>query len=264
MVIFITGISSGFGKAIAERLQADGHKVYGTFRKTEDFLPGVHYIKADSTDMEDVQRAVDEVITAEGHMDVFVNNAGMGIGGPLEFAPMEDCNRIMDVNFMGLVRYARAIVPVMRRQGYGHIVCMSSIGGVVGLPYQGMYSASKFAVEAYCEALRLELKASGVNVTVVEPGDFATGFTATRKKADDSEVFAAYPSYARSMESIEHDENTGLTPDVLARKISRLVIRKRPPYRMVVATPLQKLAVAAKVLLPARTFAWIMKLYYKL
>ena len=132
---------------MAEALQADGHKVYGTHRKANDFIPGVHYIKAESTIQEDVERAVKEVMDAEGRIDVFINNAGMGIGGPLEFCSIEDCQRQMDVNFMGMVRYIRQIVPIMRRQGGGHIICLSSIGGLIGLPYKGMYRASKYTNE---------------------------------------------------------------------------------------------------------------------
>lgn len=263
MVILITGITSGFGKAMAERLHADGHSVYGTHRKATDFIPGVNYIKAESTSQEDVEKAVKEVMDAEGRIDVFINNAGMGIGGPLEFCTMEDCQRQMDVNFFGMVRYIKQVVPIMREQGHGHIICLSSIGGLVGLPFQGMYSASKYAIEGYCEALRLEVSGFGIDVTVIEPGDFATSFTAQRKSVSDENVNRIYTSYARSLASIEKDENSGLKPEYLARKISRIICKKKPGYHYIIATPLQKLSVFAKKVLPAHTFAWIMKLYYK-
>ena len=264
MVILVTGITSGFGRAMAARLSADGHKVYGTHRHAVDFLPGVTYIAADSQAEADVNAAVQQVLDAEGRIDVFINNAGMGIGGPLEFSSMQDAQRQMDVNFMGMVRYLHAVVPVMRAQGSGKIICLSSIGGLMGLPYQGLYSASKYAIEGYCEALRLELRHTGVSVTVIEPGDFATGFTAARKSVPAGEAFSAYPSYARSLASIEHDENSGLKPEFLAGKISRIVRKRRPGYSYIIASPLQKLAVFAKWLLPARWFAWIMSVYYKL
>ena len=263
MVILITGVTSGFGKAMAERLNADGHTVYGTHRKAVDLIPGVHYIKAESTVQEDVVAAVKKVVDEQGRIDVFINNAGMGIGGPLEFCSLEDCQRQMDVNFMGMVRYIREVVPVMRAQGSGHIICFSSIGGLVGLPFQGMYSASKFAIEGYCEALRLEIRKFGINVTTIEPGDFATAFTAQRKSVSDPAVYEVYKSYARSLASIEHGENTGLKPEFLAKKISRLVRSRRPRYHYVIATFLQKLAVVARVILPPRVFAWVMSLYYK-
>ena len=158
MVILITGITSGFGRAMAQQLSEDGHKVYGTHRRDCDPIPGVTYIKADVRDEESLRMAVDTVMEKEGCIDTVISNAGMGIGGPLEFTSIDDAQRQMDVNFMGMVRLLNQVVPVMRRQRHGHIICISSIGGLMGLPYQGMYSASKFAIEGYCEALRLELR----------------------------------------------------------------------------------------------------------
>ena len=263
MVILITGITSGFGKACAERLSAEGHTVYGTHRKAKVLIPGVHYIKAESTSQEDVEAAVKQVMDEQGRIDVFINNAGMGIGGPLEFCSIEDCQKQMDVNFMGMVRYIREVVPIMRAQRHGHIICLSSIGGLVGLPFQGMYSASKFAIEGYCEALRLEIRSFGINVTTIEPGDFATSFTAQRKSVDNPEVHKVYPGYSKSLESIEHDETNGLKPEFLAKKISRIIRKKRPGYHYIIANPLQKLAVVARTLLPPRVFAWVMSVYYK-
>lgn len=264
MVILITGITSGFGKAMAERLSADGHVVYGTHRRATEFIPGVNYIKADATDTVKVEAAVNKVIEAEGRIDVFINNAGMGIGGPLEFSSLEDARYQMDVNWMGMVRFLHYVVPVMRAQGYGKIICFSSIGGLMGLPFQGLYSASKFAIEGYCESLRLELRKSGVKVVVIEPGDFATRFTAQRKSVSDPEAHKAYPSYAASLASIEKDETTGLKPEYLAGKISAIVKKKNPAYSYIISTFEQRLSVTLKKLLPASWFASILSSYYKL
>ena len=195
MIILITGISSGFGKAMAERLSSEGHKVYGTCRRKVEHIPGVTYISAEVTDDAQVEAAVRQVVDAEGRIDVFINNAGMGIGGPLEFNSIEEARRQMDVNWLGMVRFLHHVVPVMRRQGGGKIICLSSIGGLMGLPFQGLYSASKFAIEGYCEALRLEIKAFGIKVVVIEPGDFSTGFTAQRKSVADPEAYKVYQTY---------------------------------------------------------------------
>lgn len=264
MIILITGISSGFGHAMAKALSEDGHTVYGTHRKAIEPLPGVHYIKCESTDDSQVEGCVKSVMDAEGRLDVFINNAGMGIGGPLEFCSLDDCRRQMDVNWMGMVRFLHFVVPVMRKQGSGKIICFSSIGGLMGLPFQGVYSASKYAIEGYCEALRLELRGSGVTVSVIEPGDFSTSFTARRKSVASPEAAEAYPHYARSLASIEHDENNGLKPEFLAAKIKKVVRKRRPRYSYIIASPLQKLSVFAKWLLPKRCFAWVLSVYYKL
>lgn len=264
MVILITGVTSGFGRAMAERFASEGHKVYGTHRKDCEQIPGVCYIRAEACNEADCEAAVKKVLDCEGKIDVFVNNAGMGIGGPLEFCSIEDARLQMDVNWLGMVRFLHFVVPAMRRQGYGKILCLSSIGGLMGLPFQGLYSASKFAIEGYCEALRLELRGTGVSVTVIEPGDFHTSFTAQRKSVSGAEIEAAYPSYTTSLASIEHDETSGLKPEYLAAKVSRIIKRKRPPYTCVIASLEQKLSVTLKKLLPKRWFAAILASYYKL
>lgn len=264
MVILITGITSGFGKAMAERMAAEGHTVYGTHRRAKDFIPGVSYIKADAQNEAECEAAVKQVVEEQGRIDVFINNAGMGIGGPLEFCSLEDAQRQMDINWMGMVRFLHYVVPVMRKQGYGKILCLSSIGGLMGLPFQGLYSASKFAIEGYCEALRLELKAFGIKVVVIEPGDFATSFTAQRKSVAAPEAYEVYKSYAVSLSSIEKDETTGLKPEYLAKKISKIILKKNPNYHYIISTLEQRLSVLLKAVLPPSWFAAILGSYYKL
>jgi len=264
MVIFITGITSGFGRAMAAQLNADGHKVYGTHRRDCEQIPGVTYIRADVQDEDSLKNAINCVIGLEGQIDTLISNAGMGIGGPLEFTSIEDAQRQMDVNFMGMVRLMNLVVPVMRQQRHGHIICISSIGGLMGLPYQGMYSASKYAIEGYCQTLRLELHQLGIHVTVINPGDFHTSFTSQRKKVIPETVADAYPGYARSMQSIENDEHSGLKPEYLARRISRIVQKRHPRNRYIIATPVQKASVLLKTILPAKWFDRILGAYYKL
>ena len=264
MVVLITGISSGFGLATAKLLAEEGHVVYGTVRREVEPLPGVHYLKVDVRDREAVKEAVKQVVDQEGRIDVLVNNAGMGIGGPVEFATEEEIKEQMDTNFMGLVHFVTAVLPYMRVQGSGKIIALSSIGGLMGLPFQGFYSASKFAIEGYCEALRLETKQFGVKVVVVRPGDFSTGFTTSRKKTVNAEALQIYSSYAESMTKVEHDETGGLKPIVLARKISQIIRKKNPRYGYVVASFEQRLSVFLKRVLPAKWFASILGAYYKL
>lgn len=264
MIILITGITSGFGRAMAARLSADGHKVYGTFRKESERLEGVTYIRADVGSEDDCRAAVDTVVEAEGRIDVFINNAGMGIGGPLEFCSLESAEKQMDVNWMGMVRFLHFVLPVMRKQGSGRILCFSSIGGLMGLPFQGLYSASKFAIEGYCEALRMEVKSFGIDVILIEPGDFATSFTAQRQSVSDPEAYKVYRTYAESLSSIENDEQGGLKPEYLARKISRIVTCRRPAYSYVISTFEQYLSTVLKRILPARWFSAILSSYYKL
>lgn len=264
MVILITGVSSGFGRAMALELAAKGHKVYGTIRREMPALPGVTYVNAEVQNEDSVRQAVEAVMQAEGRIDVFINNAGMGIGGPIEFTSTYDATRQMDINFMGMVRFLHYIVPIMRKQGGGKILCFSSIGGLMGLPFQGFYSASKFAIEGYCEALRLELRGKNIDVVLIEPGDFATSFTASRQNSLAPEAYEAYPTYAESMKSIENDEQSGLKPEYLAKKIATIVEKKRPAYHYIIANLEQRLSVTLKRLLPQPWFAAILASYYKL
>ena len=228
MVVFITGISSGFGLETARLLSQEGHTVYGTVRRDVEPLPKVHYLQVDVRDKQAVSETVRQVVEKEGRIDVLINNAGMGIGGPLEFATEEEVRLQMDTNFMGLVHCVDAVLPYMRQQKCGKIIALSSIGGLMGLPFQGFYSASKFAIEGYCEALRLETKSFGIQVVVLRPGDFSTGFTGSRKKVADEAALEAYPIYKTAIEKVEHDENGGLKPSVLARKISQIIQKKNP------------------------------------
>ena len=263
MVVFITGISSGFGQETAKLLAQQGYTVYGTVRREVEPLPKVHYLQLDVRDREAVKKAVDEIVEKEGRIDVLVNNAGMGIGGPLEFATEEEIRLQMDTNFMGLVHCVDVVLPYMRKQGSGKIIALSSIGGLMGLPFQGFYSASKFAIEGYCEALRLEVKQQGIKVVVLRPGDFSTSFTGSRKKVTNEAALQAYPIYKTAIEKVEHDENGGLKPIVLAKKISKIIQTKNPRNGYVVASLEQKLSVLLKRILPAKWFARILGSYYK-
>jgi NAD(P)-dependent dehydrogenase (short-subunit alcohol dehydrogenase family) len=263
MIVFITGISSGFGLETAKLLSEEGHTVYGTVRRSVEPLPKVHYVQLDVRDRDAVKKTVDEIVEKEGRIDVLVNNAGMGIGGPLEFAIEEEIRLQMDTNFMGLVHCVDAVLPHMRKQGSGKIIALSSIGGLMGLPFQGFYSASKFAIEGYCEALRLETQSFGIKVVVLRPGDFSTGFTGSRKKVSNEEALQAYPIYKAAIEKVEHDETGGLKPAVLAQKISQIIRRKNPRNGYVVASFEQKLSVLLKRILPAKWFDRILGAYYR-
>lgn len=262
MVVLITGVSSGIGKAIATRLVKDGHKVYGTVRREVPPIDGVNYLYADVLDEVAIDNAFKKVIEKEAGIDVFINNAGMGIGGPLEFCSIANIQKQMDVNYMGMVRWLAHVIPTMRKQRNGKIICISSIAGRIGLPYQGAYSASKFAITGYCEALRLELQQSGVKVVLIEPGDFATDFSNNRISVHSADIASAYPTYDNSMKFIEKNELNGLKPSYLAEKVSKIVLKKNPKNRYIVATLMQTISIYAKRILPEKIFSWLIFRYF--
>lgn len=262
-VVFITGISSGFGKCIAEILSQKGNIVYGTSRKTIEVSDKINILKADVTDVESVKAAVGKILEKEGRIDVLVNNAGMGISGPVEYASHEEIKLQMDTNFTGIVNVIQAVLPAMRKQQGGTIINISSIGGLMGLPLQGFYSASKFAVEGLSEALRMELKPFHIKVVVIRPGDFSTSFTANRKINGNLSTTNAYEQQLhKTMSVIEADESKGMKPEYLARKLARIIDQNNPRATYIISTLEQKFAVVLKRLLPTNIFSGILGSHY--
>ncbi|MBQ0016074.1 MAG: SDR family oxidoreductase [Bacteroidales bacterium] len=262
-VIIITGASSGFGKATAELLANKGHVVYGLCRRPMQH-PSIRYMQADIRDSIGVQSVVETIYNREHRIDVLINNAGMGIGGSLELASQEEIKIQMDTNFMGCVNMCQSTLRYMRQQRYGKIINLSSIGGVMGLPYQGFYSASKFAIEGFSEALSAEVKRFGISVSMVEPGDFATNFTASRKNSEATLNDPDYgPVFKKSLSLIEKEENGGLKPDVLAKKIAKIVECKHPKLRYVVANLEQRMSVILKKIIPGNWYVDVLRSYYK-
>ena len=261
-VVFITGISSGFGHAMAIEIAKSGHKIYGSIRSAVVPIPNVNYVHMDVTDISSVEQAVKEIYDKEGRIDVLINNAGFGIGGPIELTNIRDAQYQMDVNFFGVFRVTQAVLPIMRKQKKGVIICISSIGGLMGIPFQGLYSASKFAIEGYCQSLSLELKPQDIRVVLVNPGDFSTNFTSNRKIVDNPDIKLTYPQFYNTLSIITSNERNGPKPEILAKKIKKIVDKKRPAFRYVIASPLQKFSVSLKRLLPETWFAAILKKYY--
>lgn len=262
-VVFITGVSSGFGKRIAAMLSLKGCIVYGTSRKDIETDPSVTVLKADVMDVASIKLAVEKVIKKEGRIDILINNAGMGISGAIEDFSVEDIKLQMGTNFMGVVNTIQAVLPCMRRQQKGMIINISSIGGIMGLPLQGFYSASKFAVEGLSQALRMELRPFNIKVVVIEPGDFSTNFTANRKFVSNDNANSAYTElFTKTLAIIEKDEKGGLPPDFLARKLCKIIAMDNPDHRYVISTLEQKFAVLLKTILPDAWFFKILASHY--
>ena len=262
-VVLITGISSGFGKCTAEFLAQKGYIIYGTSRKIIETDNRINVLKADVIDAISVNAAVETILKKEGRIDILINNAGMGISGPIELASAEDFNLQMDTNFIGMVNMIQSVLPAMRKQKGGTIINISSIGGLMGLPFQGFYSASKYAIEGMSEALRMELKPFHIKVVVVRPGDFHTGFTSNRKvnfSLGENNPYSV--QFQKALSIIETDEKGGLKPEYFARKIGKIIGLKHPDSHYVIATMEQKFAVILKLLLPDSLFSGILGSHY--
>lgn len=262
-VVLITGASSGFGQTTANYLANKGYIVYGTSRKVVADS-NINMIKMDVCQPESITAGIKHILEKEGRIDVLINNAGMGIGGSIELATSEEISLQMNTNFMGMANMCKEVLPIFRKQRSGKIINISSIGGIMGLPYQGFYSASKFAIEGYSEALAAEVKGFGIKVVLVEPGDFSTNFTANRKKSIltlENEDYTI--SYQKSLKIIENEENNGLKPISLAKRIDKIIKSKNPRFRYIVANFEQKLSVLLKRIVPGNMFIYILRSYYK-
>ena len=202
-----------------------------------------------------MNRAVRDVLEREGRIDILICNAGFGISGAIEFTDTAEAQRQLDVNFFGLVRTVRAVLPVMRKQGGGRIVAVSSVAAVVPIPFQAFYSASKAAIQSYIMALANEVRPFHITALAVMPGDIRTGFTDARRKtlAGDAEYGGRI---SRSVGRMERDERNGMTPEQAGRFIARAAAgRGKRPLRTIGFG--YKLAVLLTKLLPA---AWLNRL----
>ncbi len=271
-VILITGATSGFGQAIAKFLAEKGHIVYGTSRMASDkenlssgHKKNITILQMDITDVESIRTAVQTLIQCEGRIDVLINNAGVGVAGVLELSTMEEINYQVNTNLIGTMSVCSQVLPHMRKQRSGRIINISSIAGVMGIPYQGLYAVSKFGIEAYSETLSLEVHPFNIKIILVEPGDFHTGFTSKRKISQRSLTHEDYKdSFNKTIRIIEKEELSGLKPIVLAKKVNYIINKKHPKFRYSVASPIQKLSIFAKKILPARWFQAILRIYYKI
>jgi short-subunit dehydrogenase len=261
-VILITGSSSGIGKASAEYLAMQGHTVFGTSRFPGSYPQPNDYtmLQMDVTEVDSVQDAVNQIKKNKGKIDVLINNAGFGIAGAMEDTSIGKAKEQFETNFFGTVRLIKSVLPIMKNQDSGIIINISSIGGLIGLPYQGMYSASKFAVEGLTEALYKELHSSNINAVLVEPGDFKTSFTEKReipKNANQSDAFQ------NTLNIIENDEKTGQDPIIIGKLISNIINKSNPRLRYTCGAFDQKLAAFLKRILPNRLFDLIIMRHYK-
>jgi NAD(P)-dependent dehydrogenase (short-subunit alcohol dehydrogenase family) len=228
-IILVTGASSGIGAAIADRLAADGHQVFGTGRVAPGARPGgIEMLPLDVGSDPSVRTCVDAVVARAGRIDVLVNNAGQLLAGAIEDATMAQAKAVFETNFFGLARMVAAVLPGMREARAGKIINISSLAGLVPVPFWGFYNASKFAVEGYSETLRLEVAPFGIRVAMVEPGMIRTALYAHPAPTP---VAAYSPWRDRSFETMKGFEHKAPGPEIVAARVSRIVAQKNPRLR---------------------------------
>jgi NAD(P)-dependent dehydrogenase (short-subunit alcohol dehydrogenase family) len=214
-------------------------------------------VTMDVEDENSVRQGVEQVLTRAGRLDAVVNNAGISIMGAVEDTSIEEAKAQLETNFFGVLRVCRATLPILRRQGGGHVINISSLGGIIGLPFSGLYSASKFALEGVSESLRMECRAFGIYVVLVEPGDFRTQITARRRTVQAAETNDAYrEAFARCKQKQDQDEANAQSPEAVARLVGRILVDPHPRLRYSVGMFTQRMVVPLKRILPQRVFEW--------
>lgn len=265
-VILVTGASSGLGNACATNLAKKGYTVYGTSRtpesrprRADEFF---ELIRMEASDDDSVNTAVAYVLDKEGHIDTLICGHGFGIAGPVEETPIADAMRQIDVNFIGVARLVRAVLPGMRSGG-GSILVVGSLAGRTGLPFNAYYAASKFALEGFVESLRMELHGTSVRVALVEPGDFRTGFPLARTTFGlaDSSPYAAAGRCTMSV--LEDAERAGADPILFARLMLRLVGKRHLRSRYTVGLWFNRFAITLKGLLPHGLYELLFLHYFR-
>lgn len=264
-VVLITGGSSGIGKSIGEYLSARDFKVYGTSRAPERNINSQFPLVAlDVTKKETIISAVSEVIAREGRIDILINNAGIGITGPIEETPDEEIRKAFDTNYFGPLNLIKKVLPHMRSQGGGLIINITSIAGYMGLPYRGIYSATKGALELTTEAFRMELKDHNIKMTNIAPGDFATNIAAGRYHAPVLDTSPYKKAYSSTLKIMNQHVDSGKDPELMAKAVYKIIKTEDPKGHYKVGEPLQKFSIALKRILPDKVYEKMLLKHYKL
>jgi NAD(P)-dependent dehydrogenase (short-subunit alcohol dehydrogenase family) len=265
--VWITGASSGLGYHTARALTEAGHLVIAGARSFKPYEGpcecGGHRIPLDVRDPESIRAFKAQALAISPRVDALYNCAGILVLGSCEETGRDEYLAVMETNFLGAVEMTRAALPVMRAQGAGRIINFSSVNGLLGIPFQSAYTASKHAIEGYSECLALETARLGIRVCLVEPGDHRGGSPKTRLRAAAVAEDSPYgESFRRGTSVIARDEENGCDPARLGRIAAGLMEQRRLPLRVLVAKPDQRLAVALHRLFPARLIQRILEGYY--
>jgi NAD(P)-dependent dehydrogenase (short-subunit alcohol dehydrogenase family) len=251
-VVLVTGASSGFGQLIAQKLAAVGYCVFGTSRKEHPVSQDVEMLTLDVTSDSSVQSCISGLLARTNRIDVLVNNAGQIHASMIEETSLEQAKEIFETNFWGVVRLTNAVLPIMRQQRSGHIINMSSVAGLIGAPGQGFYSASKFALEGYSEALSVELDPFNINVSLVEPGYFKTNFN--QAMLQPTKISSDYDNVRDVIRSsVQGAIAQGDNPDKVAQAVFRIVSSSSPQLRYRVGYEARWLP-RLRVILPDKLF----------
>lgn len=264
-VIFITGASSGIGKSIGEFLNEENFIVYGTSRNPSNYPNSkIKLLSLDVRNSVSMKESIEKVIDLEGKIDVLINNAGVGITGPLEEIPLEEIKNNFQVNLFGPIEMMQSVLPYMRNQKSGLIINITSIAGYMGLPFRSVYSASKGALELITEGLRMETKPFNINIVNVAPGDFATNIASGRYHTALLQNSAYFKTYGETLATMNQHVDAGSNPIEMAKVILYIINTNEPKIHYKVGSFLQKFSIVLKRLLSDKQYERMLMKHYKL
>lgn len=261
-VAIITGGNCGIGLAIAKRFLEKEMKVFSISRSKVDNLDPIVCFQSDVNDTERVSEILKEIYEKEKHIDIFVNNAGFGTAGAIENSSKDNIYKLIETNLSAVIALSSVVLPYLK-ESKGKIINISSVGGIIPLPYQATYSASKAGVEIFSKALANEVKPFGVSVTAILPGDTKTSFTKNRIVENDTTDKNFKAKIEESIKKVEKDEQTGKSPDSVAKVVTKIAKMKKPPLRKTVGFSYKLVVFLPRILSTKMVNFIVRKLYCK-
>ena len=263
-VILVTGASSGIGRSISLYLNSRGFRVYGTCRNPSKYnFNEYELLKCNVNSIEEIDKAVNYIIEKEDFIDVLVNNAGVGITGPLEETSTNDIKSAFETNLYGPINLIKKCIPSMRKNNKGLIINITSVLGYFGIPFRGVYCATKSSLEIIGEVFSMELKKFNIKVVNVAPGDFKTNIVSRRINTETSNNSFYNKEYLKSLKSANTHVENALSPEIISKLIFNIINSKNPKVHYKVGKFIQKFSIILKNILPDRLFEKILLHYSK-
>jgi len=263
-IIIVTGASSGIGKSIAKHLSINGFRVYGTCRDPKKYnISDFNLLKCDINNINEINDFINYVLEKEGKIDVLINNAGIGITGPLEETSQNDMKKAFQTNLFGPIEMTKKCIPAMRENMDGLIINITSILGYFGIPYRGIYSATKSSMEIIGEVFSMELKQFNIRVVNIAPGDFKTDIISRRIDSMQNNSSIYKKDYLKSIKSANNHVNNAQSPEIISKLILNIINSGNNKIHYKIGSFIQKFSIVLKRILPDKLFEKILLHYSK-
>lgn len=263
-IIIVTGASSGIGKSIAQLLSSNGFMVYGTCRDPKKYnITDFNLLQCDINNNNEIKDFIKYVINKEGRVDVLINNAGIGITGPLEETSQDDIKSAFQTNFFGPVEMIKQCIPIMREKNDGLIINITSVLGYFGIPFRGIYCATKSSMEIIGEVFSMELKKFNIRVVNIAPGDFKTDIISRRIDSRENNFSVYKKDYLKSIKSANKHVENAQSPEIISKLILKIINSSNIKIHYKIGPFIQKFSIILKRILPDKLFEKILLLYSK-